>query len=109
MPTSPWAWSMPTDAVTAWEADTESDNRPVHVLFEIGRFELPASKMKQLAPNALLPLGPLPDQTVDIVVGGQRVGRGTLMQIGNRTGVRITTVRERPRAAPGLKTAEEPR
>jgi MFS family permease/flagellar motor switch/type III secretory pathway protein FliN len=109
--TSPWAWSMPTDAVAAWEADTESDNRPLRVLFEIGRFELPASKVKQLAPNAPLPLGPLQDQTVDIVVGGQRIGRGTLMQIGNRTGVRVTSVRERPRPAPGLKRApaEEPR
>ena len=88
--TSPWAWSMPTDAMAAaWEADAETDNRPLHVLFEIGRFELPASKVKQLAPNALLPLGPLHDQTVDIVVDGQRIGRGTLMQIGNRTGVRV--------------------
>jgi type III secretion protein Q len=97
--TSPWAWSTPTDAMAAWEADAETDNRPLHVLFEIGRFELPASKVKQLAPNALLPLGPVHDQTVDIVVGGQRIGRGTLMQIGNRTGVRVTTVRERPRPA----------
>jgi flagellar motor switch/type III secretory pathway protein FliN/nitrate/nitrite transporter NarK len=97
--TSPWAWSTPTDAMAAWETDAETDNRPLHVLFEIGRFELPASKVKQLAPNALLPLGPLHDKTVDIVVGGQRIGRGTLMQIGNRTGVRVTTVRERPRPA----------
>jgi type III secretion system YscQ/HrcQ family protein len=104
--TSSWAWSMPTDAMAAaWEADAETDNRPLHVLFEIGRFELPASKVKQLAPNALLPLGPLHDRTVDIVVGGQRIGRGTLMQIGNRTGVRVTSVRERSRPAPGLKRA----
>jgi hypothetical protein len=61
--------------------------------------------VKPLAPNALLPLGPPQDQTVDIVVDGQRIGRGTLMQIGNRTGVRVTAVRERPRAAPGLKRA----
>jgi flagellar motor switch/type III secretory pathway protein FliN/predicted MFS family arabinose efflux permease len=104
--TSSWAWSMPTDAMAAaWEADVETDNRPLHVLFEIGRFELPASQVKQLAPNALLPLEPLHDHTVDIVVDGQRIGRGTLMQIGNRTGVRVTAVRERPRAAPGLKGA----
>jgi flagellar motor switch/type III secretory pathway protein FliN len=97
---------MPTDAMAAaWEAGAETDNRPLHVLFEIGRFELPASKVKQLAPNALLPLAPLRDQTVDIVVEGQRIGRGTLMQIGNRTGVRISTVRERPRPVPGLKPA----
>jgi flagellar motor switch/type III secretory pathway protein FliN len=40
-------------------------------------------------------LAPMHDQTVDIVVDGQRIGRGTLMQIGNRTGVRVNTVRER--------------
>jgi type III secretion protein Q len=104
--TSSWAWSMPTDAMAAaWEADAETGNRPLHVLFEIGRFELPASQVKQLAPNFLLPLEPPPDQTVDIVVDGQRIGRGTLMQIGNRTGVRVIAVRERARAAAGLKRA----
>jgi len=102
--TSTWAWSMPTDAMAgAWEAEAETDNRPLHVLFEIGRFELPASKVKQLAPNALLPFWPLHEQTVDIVIEGRRIGRGTLMQIGNRTGVRVSTVRERPRPPPGLK------
>jgi type III secretion system YscQ/HrcQ family protein len=104
--TSSWAWSMPTDAMAgAWEADAETDNRSLHVLFEIGRFELPASQVKQLAPNFLLPLEPLHDRTVDIVVDGQRIGRGTLMRIGNRTGVRIIAVRERQRAAAGLKRA----
>jgi hypothetical protein len=34
---SPWAWSLPTDAIAvAREADAETDNRPLHVLFEIG-------------------------------------------------------------------------
>jgi type III secretion system YscQ/HrcQ family protein len=98
--TSSWSWSMPTDAMAgAWEAGAETDNRSLHVLFEIGRFELPASQVKQLAPNFLLPLEPPHDRTVDIVVDGQRIGRGTLMRIGNRTGVRVIAVRERPRAA----------
>ena len=104
--TSSWAWSMPTDAMAgAWEADAETDNRSLHVLFELGRFELPASQVRQLAPNFLLPLEPPHDRTVDIVVDGQRIGRGTLMRIGNRTGVRIIAVRERPRHAAGLKRA----
>jgi hypothetical protein len=39
------AWSMPTGAkAAAWEADAETDNRPLHVLFEIGRFEMPAAR-----------------------------------------------------------------
>jgi len=96
---------MPTDAGAAWDVDAETDHRPLRVLFEIGRFELPASKVKQLAPNALLPLGPLHDRTVDIVVGGQRIGRGTLMQIGNRTGVSVTAIRQRQRQAPGVMPA----
>jgi type III secretion system YscQ/HrcQ family protein len=104
--TSSWSWSMPTDAMAgAWEADAETDNRSLHVLFEIGRFELPANQVKQLAPNFLLPLEPPHDRTVDIVVDGQRIGRGTLMRIGNRTGVRIIAVRERPRHAAGSKRA----
>jgi MFS family permease/flagellar motor switch/type III secretory pathway protein FliN len=111
--TSSWAWSMPTDAMAgAWHADAETDNRPMHVLFEIGRFELPASKVKQLAPNALLPLPPPHDDTVDIVVDGQRIGNGTLMQIGNRTGVRVNSLHERQRSAPAVIRApagERPR
>jgi len=104
--TSSWAWSMPTDAMAgAWKADAETDNRSLHVLFEIGRFELPASQVKQLAPSFLLPLEPPHDQTVDIVVDGQPIGRGTLMRIGNRTGVRVIAVRERRRPAVGLKSA----
>jgi type III secretion protein Q len=97
---------MPNDAMAgAWEADAENDNRSLHVLFELGRFELPASQVKQLAPNFQLPLEPPHDRTVDIVVGGQRIDRGTLMRIGNRTGVRIIAVRERPRQGAGLKPA----
>lgn len=94
--TSSWAWSLPTDAMAgAWEPDAGTDNRSLHVLFELGRFELPASQLKQLAPNFLLPLEPRHDRTVDIVVDGQRIGRGTMMRIGNRTGVRVIAVRER--------------
>jgi type III secretion protein Q len=104
--TSSWAWSMPAGAMAAaWEADAETDNRPLHVLFEIGRCELPAGELTQLAPNFVLPLEPLNDRTVDIVVDGRWIGRGALMQIGNRTGVRVTTVRERPRHASGSKSA----
>ena len=104
--TSSWAWSMPTEAMAGrWEPNAETDNRSLHVLFEIGRFELPASQVKQIAPNFLLPLEPPHDRMVDIVVDGQQIGRGTLMRIGNRTGVRIMAVRERPRAAAGAKRA----
>ena len=106
--TSPWAWSTPTDAIAAaWQTDAETDNRLLHVLFEIGRFEMPASKVKQLAPNAPLPLPlqPLHDQSVDIMIAGRWIGRGTLMQIGNRTGVRVSTVRKRLRPAPTVMRA----
>jgi len=106
---SPWAWSMATDAMAAaWEADAGNDNRPMHVVFEIGRFELPVSKVKQLAPNAVLPLRPLHDQAVDIVAAGQRIGRGTLMQIGNRTGVRITTRTPAPRSWRETRSSRRP-
>src|SRR5262249_980920 len=95
---SPWAWGMANDAMAGGlEPDGDNDNRPLRVVFEIGRFELPVSKVKQLAPNALLPLRPPHDQAVDIVVEGHRIGRGTLMQIGNRAGVRVTTRTPTPR------------
>ena len=101
---------MATDAMAAaWEAEPDNDNRPLHVVFEIGRCELPVSKVKQLAPNALLPSRPLHDQMVDIVVNGQRIGRGTLMQIGNRTGVRVSTRTPAPRYGRETRSSQRPR
>jgi type III secretion system YscQ/HrcQ family protein len=103
---SPWAWSMASDAAPL---EGNNDNRPLHVMFEIGRFELSVSKVKQLAPNAPLPLGTLHDETVDIVVDGQRIGRGTLMQIGNRIGVHVTKRTPTPRSWREMRSSRKPR
>lgn len=68
----------------------EFEDLPVRVLFEIGRFDLALSELRRLDVGALLPLARGADNAVDILVSGKRVGRGTLIKIGESVGVRIT-------------------
>ena len=70
--------------------ETDVDDIPVKLLFELGRIELSFAEIRQLAPGALIPmLRPLED-SVDILANGRRIGRGNLVQIGDCMGVRIT-------------------
>jgi type III secretion protein Q len=88
-----WEWSMENGgdrAPAGLRQDTDVDNIPVKLLFELGRIELSLAEVRQLAPGALIPmLRPLED-SVDIVANGRRIGRGNLVQIGDSMGIRIT-------------------
>ena len=101
--TSPWAWSMPADArPPRGRRSPKTTTARCMSCSKSDASQIPASKLKQLATNAPWPLPRPNDHTVDIVLDGQRIGRGTLMQIGNRTGVRVNTLRIRPRHHPNV-------
>jgi type III secretion protein Q len=89
-----WEWSMqdnPKDASSSSAPDaTDLDALPVRLVFEIGRLELLLSEIRRLAPGALLPLARPLDDAVDIVANGRRIGRGTIVSIGDSVGVRVT-------------------
>jgi type III secretion protein Q len=69
---------------------TELDDIPVKLLFELGRVELSLAEVRQLAPGAVIPLQRPLEESIDISANGRRIGRGSLVQIGDNLGVRIT-------------------
>jgi type III secretion protein Q len=92
---SPWAWSMArtTDASPdSHRADADGHDLPLHVAFELGRLELPLGKIRQLAPNVLLPFARPLEDALDIVVEGRRIGRGVPTRDGSRRCVRVTSL-----------------
>jgi type III secretion protein Q len=87
-----WEWSMESGGGRS-QADPEKpdlDDIPVKLVFELGRLELSLAEVRQLAPGALIPVPRLLEESVDISANGRRIGRGTLVRIGNSLGVRIT-------------------
>jgi type III secretion protein Q len=90
---SAWEWSMerPTDSAgSPGLYDAELDDLPVRVLFEIGRIELSLSELRRLDVGAMLTLARGVDGAVEIVASGKRIGRGTVIKIGESLGVRVT-------------------
>jgi type III secretion protein Q len=89
---SPWEWSM-DDANDSF-AGTNSqvsdlDDLPIRIVFELGRVELTLGEIQALAPGALLQLARPLEEALDIVANGKRIGRGTLVKIGDSVGVRV--------------------
>ena len=92
---SSWEWSMgnPTEfSGPAGLHDSDLDDLPVRLVFELGRVELSLGELQRLAPGALVPLNRPLDEPLDIMANGRRLGRGTLVQIGESLGVRIVSL-----------------
>jgi type III secretion protein Q len=87
-----WEWSMANggDSSQADLKNTELDDIPVKILFELGRVELSLAEVRQLVAGALIPVPRLLEESVDISANGRRIGRGSLVRIGDNLGVRIT-------------------
>src|SRR3954467_9618398 len=73
-------------------SDPDLDDLPVRLVFEAGRVELSLGELQRLAPGALVPLARPVDEPLDIMANGRRLGRGTLVQIGESLGVRIVSI-----------------
>jgi len=69
--------------------DTELAMVPVHLVFELGRLDLPLAEVQRLAPGVVLPLAAPVAGEVDILGNGRRIGRGVMVRIGDSIGVRI--------------------
>jgi type III secretion protein Q len=92
---SSWEWSMgnPTEfSGPTGLHDSDLDDLPVRLVFELGRVELSLGELQRLAPGALVPLARPLDEPVDIIANGRRLGRGTLVRIGESLGVRIVSL-----------------
>jgi flagellar motor switch/type III secretory pathway protein FliN len=92
---SSWEWSMgnPTEfSGPTGLQDSDLDDLPVRLVFEVGRVELSLGELQRLAPGALVPLARPLDEPIDIMANGRRLGRGTLVRIGESLGVRIVSL-----------------
>lgn len=72
--------------------ESELDEIPVEVVFELGRMELTVGELRQLAPGTIAPLKRPFEEAFDIVANGKRIGRGVPVRIGDQLGIRITRV-----------------
>jgi len=88
---SSWEWSLnPQTSPTFRGASGGIDNMPVRVMFEAGGLDLDLKGVQKLMPGTIMPLAPTGAGELDIVVNGHRIGRGSLVQLGQATGVRVT-------------------
>lgn len=65
---------------------------PIHLTVEVGRIHMTAGALMSLAPGNLLELNVSPEQGVDLVINGKKVGRGELIRMGDVLGVRILSL-----------------
>lgn len=66
-----------------------AESLPVQLTVEVGRVRMSAGELLALSAGNLLELPVTPEQGVDLVVGGKRVGKGELVKMGEVLGVRI--------------------
>ena len=68
---------------------SEFDALPMRLDFDLGHVDISLAKLRTLAPGYAFDLGAAPENAVTIRVSGREVGRGELVEIGGRLGVRI--------------------
>jgi flagellar motor switch protein FliN/FliY len=65
---------------------------PINLIVEVGRLQMTVKKLLELEPGNLLELGIHPEEGVDLVANGKRVGKGELIRLGESLGVRVLEV-----------------
>lgn len=81
---------QPTDVQQAApEKKLSPDEIPLSIIVEVGRVQISIQKLMELQPGNLLELDVHPENGVDLIVNGMRIGKGELLKIGDTLGVRI--------------------
>jgi len=65
---------------------------PVSVSIELGRTRLPLAELLALAPGSLVLLDRAAHEPVDLYVGGRLYARGEVVVVGEKYGLRITSL-----------------
>lgn len=65
---------------------------PLSVIVEVGRIEMSIKTIMELQPGNMLELNVRPENGVDLVVNGKRIGKGELLKLGESLGVRILDI-----------------
>ncbi|MCC5832923.1 MAG: type III secretion system cytoplasmic ring protein SctQ [Chlamydiales bacterium] len=74
------------------ESSISPEELPIQLTVEVGRLRMTAKELMTLAPGNLLEVNVAPEQGVDLVINGKKVGRGELIRIGETLGVRILSL-----------------
>ena len=67
---------------------------PLKVSVELARLEMSAADLMDLKPGNVLELSVRPEDGVDLVVAGRRVGHAEIARVGKVLGMRITEVKK---------------
>ncbi|MBL8861984.1 MAG: flagellar motor switch protein FliN [Planctomycetes bacterium] len=65
---------------------------PVSISIELGRARLPLAEVLALAPGSLVRLDRAAHEPVDLFVGGRLYARGEVVVVGDRYGIRVTSL-----------------
>lgn len=76
----------------AMSADADALDAPVTLTVELGRINLPVSRLADLKPGDVLPLNRHGREPVEITSNGRTVARGELILIDAELGLRVTSV-----------------
>jgi flagellar motor switch protein FliN len=66
----------------------------VPLAIELGRTKLTASAILELEPHAIVQLSRSTGEGVDVLADAQRIARGEIVMIEDRTGIRINEISE---------------
>ena len=64
----------------------------VHLIVEVGRMRMSVQQIMDLSAGNVLELPVTPEQGVDLVVNGKKIGKGELVKLGDVLGVRIVQI-----------------
>ncbi len=65
---------------------------PITLVVEIGRIQMSIQKLMELQPGNTLDLNIHPENGVDLVVNGRRIGKGELIKLGETLGIRLLDI-----------------
>ena len=88
----------PSAAATAASPEDERKNLdllldvPLSVTVELGRVRMPVRQLLALGSGAVIELGKLAGEPLDVLINGKPVARGEAVMVNERFGVRLTEV-----------------
>lgn len=82
----------PSAAIVPKEKKISPADIALDIVIEVGRIQMSMQKLLELEPGNTLDLNIHPENGVDLVVNGRRIGKAELLRIGENLGVRILDI-----------------
>lgn len=87
-------WCMKDGVTDGFDdpVDGELAELRVTLVFELGRRMATLSEIAALGPGSVVETGGGPDQSVDVLANGRRIGRGTIVSVGGSLAVQLQRI-----------------